>query len=110
EENPVPPPSAASTCIPVPGAFLDALGPGDRIILRDARKSQRILRVSHANGRSRWTEARQTIYFVPALSLRKITHTKTGEQVVHEETRIGNIPPVPQPLLLKPGDTLIVTR
>jgi pyruvate kinase len=110
EDNRESPPSTAAASIPLPGAFLEDLRPGDRIILRDARNARRIVRVSNTNGRGRWADARQTIYFTSGLSLRKITRAKTGEQAMDEECRIGKLPALAQPLLLRPGDTLVVTR
>lgn len=103
-------PGSAAACLPMAAEFLENLRAGDKVVFRDARRAQRILRISHVCGRSRWAEARQTIYFVPGLVLRKITRTKTGESAVHEETRIGKLPPVTQTLLLKQGNILIVTR
>ena len=69
-----------------------------------------MLRVSRVSGPNRWAEARKTVYFAPGLLLRKITRAKNGESTFHEEAPVGKLPPLPQTLFLKQGDTLIVTR
>jgi pyruvate kinase len=110
EDNPEAAPEEASASLPVPAAFLMHLDAGDKVVFRDARRPHRSLRVSSACGRSCWAETQQTIYFVPGIRLRKVTEAKSGTHVAHDEAHIGNLPPVAQPLLLKQGDTLIVTR
>jgi hypothetical protein len=79
-------------------------------VLRDARRAARSLRVSNVKGRSRCAEARQTIYLVPDLTLRKVTQWRNGERVVHDETRLRKLPTTTQTLLLKTRDTLVITR
>jgi pyruvate kinase len=112
EDTPEPPPAPATACVPVSGAFVAKLRHGDKVRLRDARKAQRILRVSHVHGRSCWADARQTIYFVPGLELCKATDTKAGKTAVEEEDRgrIGALPAIPQTILLKDRDTLVLKR
>jgi pyruvate kinase len=112
EHNPEAPPGPATACLPVSAAFVISLRRGDKVRVRDARKAQRTLHISHLHGRSCWAETRQTIYFVPGLELCKITRTKSGKAVVQEKGkgRIGALPAIPQTLLLKEGDTLILKR
>ncbi len=111
-ENPEPAPGAAAACLPLSASFLKKLRPGDKIRLRDARKAQRMLRVSHVLGRSCWAEAKQTIYFMPGLQLCAVSRVKSGARGVRKnaQTCIGKLPALPQTLLLKPGDTLILSR
>jgi pyruvate kinase len=116
EDAPEPAPGSAAARLPVPAGFLENLRPGDTIRLRDARKAQRTLRVSHVSGRSCWAEMRQTVYFVPGLELNKTTVTKSVKAVLSKSvsknrtTRIGALPALPQTLLVKEGDTIILTR
>jgi pyruvate kinase len=112
EDSPEPAPGPAAACLPLTGSFVKDLRPGDKVRLHDARKAQRILRVSHVHGHSCWAEARQTNYFVPGLELHKIARTKSGRTVVQEtdKARIGTLPALPQTLLLKAGGTLILKR
>lgn len=112
EDHPEPAPGPATACLPLAASFLKRLCPGDRIRLFDARKAQRTLRISRIHNSGCWAEARQTIYFVPSLELRRITRAKSGGTVTRQagKTRLGELPALPQTLLLKEGDTLILTR
>jgi len=111
-DKPDPAPGPATACVPLSASFLKKLRPDDKIRLRDARKAQRTLRISHILGRSCWAEAKQTIYFMPGLQLCAVRRANAGKSIVREDqkTRIGKLPPLPQTLLLKEGDTLILHR
>jgi len=111
-DNPDPAPGPATACVPLAASFLKKLRPGDRIRLRDARRAQRTLRISHVVGRSCWAEAKQTIYFMPGLQVWAVSRAKSGAKgnPKNGQTRIGKLPALPQTLLLKPGDTLILHR
>jgi pyruvate kinase len=78
-DNPEPPPGPAAACIPLSASFLRKLRPGDKLRLRDARKAQRTLRVSKAQGRNCWVEVKQTIYFMPGLQLCAVSRKKPGK-------------------------------
>ncbi len=110
--NPEPAPSPAAACIPLAASFLKQLRHGGTIRLRDARKAQRTLRISQVVGRSCWVEAKQTIYFMAGLQMSATVHAKsaTGKVPKNVRTRIGKLPALPQTLLLKPGDMLILRR
>ena len=121
EDSPEPAPCSAAASLPLPAGFLKTLRPGDKIRLRDARKAQRTLRVSQVNGRSCWAEVGQTVYFVPGLELSTTTRRKSGKAAFPKNgsknalkktktARIGKLPALPQTLLLKEGDTIILTR
>ena len=106
------PPSPATACVPLSASFIKRLRPGDKIRLRDARNAQRTLRISQVLDRSCWAESSQTVYFMPGLELRAIRHAKSGKAIVRDTqtTRVGKLPSLPQTLLLKEGDTLILHR
>ncbi len=112
EENPEPAPGLASARIPLAPSFLRRLRPGDKLRIRDARKAQRTMVVSKVVGRSCWAEAKQTIYFMPGLEVRAFRSTKSGRRggQLSARTSIRKLPPLPQTLLLKPGDTLVLSR
>ena len=112
DDNPEPAPGPATACVPLSSIFLKQLRPGDRIRFRDARRAQRTLHVSQVLGKSCWAEAKQTIYFMPGLLLRAISRTKSEARALpkNAQTRIGELPALPQALLLKPGDILILRR
>jgi pyruvate kinase len=112
ENAPEPAPGPATACLPLPAGFLKSLRAGDKLRLHDARKAQRTLRITHVRNWSCWAESRQTVYFVPGLELTRLTRSKSGKFVAQKKspTRLGKLPPLPQTLLLKEGDTLILTR
>ncbi len=112
DDNPEPAPGPATAYVPLSSIFLKQLRPGDRIRFRDARRAQRTLHVSQVLGKSCWAEAKQTIYFMPELLLRAISRTKSEARALpkNAQTRIGELPALPQALLLKPVDILILRR
>ena len=107
-----PAPAVAAATLPLAASFLKKLRAGDTLRLRDARKAQRSLRVTHVDPRGAWAEARQTIYFLPGLGLQQARRNspRTKLRSVPARARIGKLPHRPQTLLLKPGDTLVLTR
>jgi pyruvate kinase len=111
-DEPDPAPGPATACVPLSASFLKQLRPGDKIRLRDARRAQRTLHISQVSGRNRWAEVRQTVYFMSGLEVCAIRRTKTGKRGVpkNARTRIGKLPSLPQTLLLKPGDMLVLRR
>ena len=111
-DKPEPPPGPASACIPVSVRFLQQLHVRDTIQLRDARSSGRTIRISGIVGRSCWGEARQTVYFKSGLQL---IHKPNKPAATHDparkiQTRVGDLPALPQVLLLRPKDILVLTR
>jgi pyruvate kinase len=111
-DKPEPLPDPAATCIPLSAGFLKQVRSGDRLRLRDGRGAQRTLDVSGVVGRSCWADAKQTIYFMPRLQIRAFRRAKSGNPGLRlfAQTNVPKLPPLPQTLLLKPGDRLIVSR
>ena len=104
-------PDPATACVPLSASFLKQLRPGDKIRLRDARGAQRTLHISQVVGKSCWAEATQTIYFLPGLIIRAISGTKSRRGPSKKRTNSHRrAPALPQTLLLKPGDMLILPR
>ena len=112
QDSPESAPGVAAACLPLPAGFLKSLRAGDKLRLRDARKAQRTLLVTQVHGRGCWAEVRQTVYFVPGLELHRSRGRKSGHAAFPRsaKTRIGKLPALPQTLLVKEGDTLILTR
>ena len=110
--NPEVAPGPVMACIPLAARFLEQLRQGDTIRLRDARKAQRTLRISQIVSRSCWAEAKQTIYFMSGLQVSATSRAKSATDGAPKSTttRIGKLPALPQTLLLKPGDMLILHR
>ncbi len=111
-DNPEPAPESPAACIPLSGRFLRKLRTGDTIHLRDARRAKRTLRISRVLGGSCWAESKQTIYFKPGVQIYGPNHAKSATDSVPKNMRtsVGDLPALPQILLLKPGDTLILHR
>ena len=107
-------PAEAAATIPLPASLLAKLRTGDTLSLHDARKAKRSLRVTHVNQHGCWAEARQTIYFVPGIEMQQTRRTRLRaggrRQRVVAKGRIGKLPALAQSLLLKQGDTLLLTR
>lgn len=105
-------PSPAAANLPLPSSFVKRLRVGDRLSFRDARKSQRSLRISQVDRHGCWAESRRTIYFVPGLELKLVRRSsrKKSPRRVRAKTLIGQLPSLSQTLLLREGDMLVLTR
>jgi pyruvate kinase len=100
----------ADACVPVPGAWLAKLAPGDRIRFKDARGASQSMRVTDVDGKNRWAESRHTAYLIPGLALHAEFSKSSKHPGKKSHTRIADLPKEPQALLLHRGDTLILTR
>ena len=111
-ENAEPAPAQAAAILPLPASFLVKLQAGDSLRLQDARKARRSLRITHVDSHGAWAEARQTIYMLPGLQLQlaRPKASRISSRNTYAKARIGKLPPRPQTLLLKQGDTLVLTR
>jgi pyruvate kinase len=109
-ESPEPSPQKA-TAIQVPQSFLAKLRRNDTLHFRDARDSERSLWILKAHGQSRLAELEQTAYLVPGTEFHAV-HTKdtSNSKATTWSARIGPIPPSAATLLLKPGESLLLTR
>lgn len=111
EEQPTAAPVPADACLPVQGAWLDRLSIGDRIVFRDQRGLQRTLCVVESVGRCHWAEAVRTAYVTPGITLRlKSGRRKQRDHKGCLKVKLGPLPAREQVLILKAGDTLILTH
>jgi len=116
DNNPGLPPAPADASLRVPAGFLKELRQGDIIRLRDAREGRRTLRVTRVELEGCWAEGRRTTYFVPGLQLHAfrcaVVRARSGKHVLRSlgKASVGDLPHLPQTLLLKLGDTLLLTR
>jgi len=98
-------PSPADVTLPIAGPWMSKLCDGDAIEFDDAREAARTIRITGKAEGGYWAECRQTCYVTPNTALqvrhRGITLAAMG--------RFGEFPPREQALILKPGETLIVT-
>lgn len=95
-------PSAADGSLPVEAHWLTELSDGDEIEFVDARDAQRSMKVVGRSGSGVWADLARTVYFVPGLELTLPSTGKCG--------RVGALPEIEGVLVLRPGDTLHLTR
>jgi pyruvate kinase len=97
-----PAPIDADASVPVAEAWLGALRTGDSIRFTDARGARRALKVVGQSGPGRLAETMQSCYVT------------RGTELKNERTRknatVGALAPSEEPLVLRPGDLLLVTR
>lgn len=107
DKNREKPPDAADAILPVPAAWLARLAPGMRVRFLDSRGSNRAFEVAEQVGRSWWVLSDQTAYIVPGIALIAELSTKPRKSA---RCRVGKFQGDPQILLLRPDDTLLLTR
>jgi pyruvate kinase len=106
-----PPPLPVDAVLPIPGGWLLRLQEGDEIELEDARRAVRRIRIVGEVGDSRLGESAQTAYVVSDTPVRvraKGNGVRKGAPTT--VARIGEIPDSEQSILLKKGDSLVLTR
>jgi pyruvate kinase len=105
------PPLPVDAVLPVPGAWLSRLLEGHVVELEDTRQSLRRVKIVATAGDSRLGESVQTAYVASGTPLWIRTRsTASGKRNPTRETRVGGIPPRQQQILLKKGDSLLLTR
>jgi pyruvate kinase len=98
-------PPGGVPALPVGGAWLAGLQPGDRLKLRDARDARRVLTVLATEAGGAWVSVPDTTYFVPGTALRRDGSGSSGDDTV-----IADLPERPGALHLDAGDFLLLTR
>ena len=108
-ENPEPAPSCVGGCLHIPPALLVRMHKGDSIKFKDLRGKSRVLEVGSAHGQCHIALCTQTIYLSTA-DLLPFTHNSKakGATTLSSEARVA--PPAQSFIVLKPGDTLVLTR
>lgn len=105
--SPQPSPSATNACLPVPSTWLGLLRVGDHVRFKDARGAKRVLEIVDVTDLGCWAELTKTAYVVPGTLLRR---TRRAAQDDDREAAVGELKPIENAILLKPGDLLILTR
>jgi len=107
ESAPQPPPAPADACLPVPAAWLAALGVGERLKFTDARGAKRAFTVVDATAGGCRAEATRTAYVVPGTVLKRGRAASGGGD---REAAVGELTAGEQALELQVGDLLALTR
>jgi pyruvate kinase len=105
ESAPQAPPSPATACLPVPLRWLGCLRRGERVDFTDARDAERALTIVDVTVGGCWAEMSKSAYVTPGVRLRRANPTDTAR-----DAPVGNLPSAEDPIVLLPGDRLIVTR
>ena len=108
-DNPEPCPPTAHASLFVARDWLEKLKPGDTIKFLDARGLSRSLNVVEISEKAVWAESQKTAY-VSYGTMLQVIRTENSGTTSTQVARIEDIPPEPQPIPLKRGDVLILTR
>jgi pyruvate kinase len=92
--------------IPVPHECIDYAEPGDEIRFKDTRGKKRRLNVVNKDAKGLVLETYKGAYIATGTKLRLIRQD-VGEKLVY---RVGELPAIERPILLRVGDTLILHR
>ncbi len=104
-DAPEPSPRADATALPVVGAVLSEAKEGDVVRFRDCRDRSRTIEIVSVRGRSRLAESDRTSYLAEDMELAFYR----GDQLL-DTARVGMLPGVVTPILLKVGDLLVLTK
>jgi pyruvate kinase len=106
------PPDPADACLPVTPEWISRLAAGDVIRFFDARGASRRFTVTESAGDCRWAESYKTSYLMPGAVLQ--LEGRSGQALSglmnFGEGKVGDIAPRAEPIMLKEGDSLILTR
>ena len=90
--------------LPVPGECIELAHIGDTIRFRDTRGKKRRFTVVDKDDKGLVVEIYKGAYIVTGMKLR-LCRDNEGEKLAY---RVGELPEIEQPLLLRPGDTLLL--
>ncbi len=102
---PVGAPDRAAAVLPVGDAWLASVRIGDVIRLTDARDKRRELTIVARGPGGVWAESEQAAYVLPGTRLRR-RHVPSDAR----DTHVGELAPTSQMIVVRPGDTLVLTR
>jgi pyruvate kinase len=103
--NPRTPDVEADAIVPIEGDLLERIESNECLHVRDCREKRRFLRILAKVGDSCWADVPDTTYLEAGMTVRL---DRTGQPSV--TSRIGELPVLEEPILLYPGDMLVLTR
>ncbi len=110
-DKPESPPQAADACLPVPRDWLSRLDPEASVKFFDARGSSRLMKIVDAVGENRWAECTQTAYVNSGTEFYVRRSNLSGStSALSARAKVGKLSAKTGFILLKQGDTLILTR
>ncbi|MDJ0760785.1 MAG: pyruvate kinase [Woeseiaceae bacterium] len=92
--------------LPVPGECIQLAGIGDEIRFRDTRGRKRTLEVVAKDDKGLVVECYKGAFIATGTKLR-LDREQEGEKLKY---RVGELPSTEQPILLRPGDTLLLDK
>ena len=92
--------------VPVPAECIEIAEPGDTFLFKDTRGKKRRLKVVEKDAKGLVLESYKGAYIATGTKLRLIRQN-TGEKLKY---RVGELPAIEQPLLLRVDDTLVLHR
>lgn len=95
------------TAVPVPRECIEYANVGDNFRIKDTRGKKRRLKVIKKKGNDELAlETYKGVYIATGAKFR-LEREETGEKITY---RVGQLPPIEQPIRLHNGDTLILDR
>ena len=94
-----------SPAVPLVGAALDHAQPGDAFVLRDTRGRYRVLKIVTRRDDAVLAECDRTTYLETGMPISLLRNRATLG-----ELRVGDLPVVTEPFVLRTGDRLIMTN
>ena len=95
-----------SAVVPVPRDCIEYAHEGDEIRLKDTRGKKRRYRIIGKDDKGLVLEVYKGTYLATGMKL-NLVRKNEGEKLTY---RVGELPTVEQPIRLRPGDSLILTR
>lgn len=92
--------------VPVPAECIEIAEPGDEFLFKDTRGKKRQLQVIEKDTKGLVLESYKGAYIATGTKLR-LVRKNTAEKLKY---RVGELPAIEQPLLLRVGDTLVLHR
>ena len=104
------PDAPADASLPLPASWLAALHTGDVLAFDDTRGAGRKLKIVGEIGSCRWGESNKTSYVASGTVMNCRKAEKKGKHRISSRGLVGALPPAENAILLKRGDTLVLTR
>ena len=104
-------PRTQDVLLPVEADWLDEVRPGDDLLLADCRGMDRRLRVVAVDAQGVLAESRSTVFVESGATVRWQSNRspQAAETDRASVGHIGTLPPCDHPLVLREGDTLVLT-